>query len=35
MDAEDIPTIIAYPIPEDHEPSTLIEAVVCEPEFSA
>ena len=32
---EEIPTIIAYPIPEDHEPSTLVEAVVCEPDFSA
>ncbi len=32
---EEIPTIIAYPIPDNHEPSTLVEAVVCEPEFSA
>ena len=34
-DLDVIPTIIAYPIPENYQPSTVLEAVVvCEPEFS-
>ena len=35
LQVDDIPTIIAYPIPDNHEPSILLESVICEPEFSA